>query len=102
MIWVLTVAVILLGLLALWQHHRIGKLEFWLEVLAISMRATSSPEYHAMQQKIAGTLEQMHQIVLKARATGDLDLANKMMELQHWADSDYSASGLNGMFRGFP
>ncbi len=46
--------------------------------------------------------QRMHQLVLKARATGNLDHANKIMELQHWAECDYDAGWIYGMFRGFP
>lgn len=102
MIWVLTVSVILLGLLVFWQHHRIGALDFALQVLDIQVRVCSSPEYHELQQRIAASMQVMHDTVLRARATGDLDLANRMMELQRWADCNYDAQWLDGMFRGFP
>jgi hypothetical protein len=101
--WVLLGAVGLLNVLALIHLHvTIMTLKISMRSLEIRVLATSSPEYHDLQQKIAGSIEEMHGVVLKARATGDLDLANRMMELQHWADCDYEARWLDGMFRGFP
>jgi hypothetical protein len=40
--------------------------------------------------------------ILRCRGAGRLDTANKLSELQRWADVGYEARWLDGMFRGFP
>lgn len=102
MTWILAISVIVLGLLAFAQHHRIGTLEFRLAALDIRVEFCASTEYHELQRKIGGSIQEMHEAVLHARSVGRLDLANKMMELQHFADSGYEAHWLDGMFRGLP
>ncbi len=108
-----TTTIIALGVsalfLVLWERgssKRIAQLEssvtFALEQLVrlsdpdvAQLRWEAHWDYHEY-------IEQMHQLVLRARSTGDLDRANWMMELQRWAERDYNAEWLEGMFRGFP
>ena len=46
--------------------------------------------------------KEIHDTVLLARARGDLDVANKIMEIQNYAEQNTDASWVNGLLRGFP
>lgn len=83
-------------------HRRAKRIEARLEYAVTMVLIMQTPEHFEARVDIVSLSREMEQMVLKARATGDLDLANKVMEFQYWANANYDAYLLEGLFRGFP
>ena len=97
--------VVVVATMVLWHKvwvPRIRLVERQVSRLRAEMALVQSEEYWEAKLSIREQINLMRGYVLEARRRGNLDQANKLMEMEHWADSNYEPEWLDGMFRGFP
>lgn len=65
-----------------------------------------APPVRAFQKLVEMTTQdverQLHGAILIARRHGNLDLANKLSEFQHWTARKYNTDMLPQLFKGLP